>query len=31
LDLYSHVLANMQADAAAIVDRVLTAALNKRK
>ena len=31
LDLYSHVLPNMQADAAAIVDRALTAALNKRK
>ncbi len=31
LDLYSHVLPNMQADAAAIVDGALTAALNKRK
>ena len=30
LDLYSHVLPNMQADAAAIVDVALTAALNKR-
>ena len=30
LDLYSHVLPNMQADAAAIVDAALTAALNKR-
>jgi len=31
LDLYSHVLPNMQADAAAIVDGALTAALSKRK
>ncbi|HWX33459.1 MAG TPA: tyrosine-type recombinase/integrase [Steroidobacteraceae bacterium] len=30
LDLYSHVLPNMQADAAAIVDAALIAALNKR-
>jgi integrase len=30
LDLYSHVLPNMQADAAAIVDAALMAALNKR-
>jgi integrase len=30
LDLYSHVLPNMQADAAAIVDAALTAVLNKR-
>lgn len=30
LDLYSHVLPNLQADAAAIVDAALTAALNKR-
>jgi integrase len=30
LDLYSHVLPNMQADAAAIVDGALRAALNKR-
>jgi integrase len=30
LDLYSHVLPNMQADAAAIVDDALRAALNKR-
>jgi integrase len=30
LDLYSHVLPNMQADAAAIVDSVLRAVLNKR-
>jgi integrase len=31
LDLYSHVLPNMQADAAAIVDGALRAALNKRE
>jgi integrase len=31
LDLYSHVLPNMQADAAAVVDDALRAALNKRK
>ncbi len=31
LDLYSHVLPNMQADAAAIVDAVLMAALKKRE
>jgi integrase len=31
LDLYSHVLPNMQADAAAIVDEALRAALNKRE
>jgi integrase len=31
LDLYSHVLPNMQADAAAIVDAALTAALKKRR
>jgi integrase len=31
LDLYSHVLPNMQADAAAIVDAALRAALNKRE
>jgi integrase len=31
LDLYSHVLPNMQADAAAIVDDALRAALNKRE
>jgi integrase len=31
LDLYSHVLPNMQADAAAIVDGALAALLNKRK
>jgi len=30
LDLYSHVLPNMQADAAAIVDGALRAVLNKR-
>jgi len=30
LDLYSHVLPNMQADAAALVDDALRAALNKR-
>jgi integrase len=30
LDLYSHVLPNMQADAAAVVDGALQAALNKR-
>ena len=30
LDLYSHVLPNMQADAATIVDGALRAALNKR-
>jgi len=30
LDLYSHVLPNMQADAAAIVDGALRAALKKR-
>jgi hypothetical protein len=30
LDLYSHVLPNMQADAAAIVDDALRAVLNKR-
>jgi integrase len=30
LDLYSHVLPNMQADAAASVDEALKAALNKR-
>ncbi len=29
LDLYSHVLPNMQADAAALVDGALRAALNK--
>jgi hypothetical protein len=29
LDLYSHVLPNMQADAAALVDAQLRAALNK--
>jgi integrase len=29
LDLYSHVLPNMQADAAAVVDAALQAALNK--
>jgi hypothetical protein len=29
LDLYSHVMPNMQADAAAIVDVALRAALNK--
>jgi len=31
LDLYSHVLPNMQADAAAIVDDALRAVLNKRR
>ena len=31
LDLYSHVMPNMQADAAAIVDGALRAALNKRE
>ena len=31
LDFYSHVLPNMQADAAAIVDGALMTALNKRK
>jgi integrase len=31
LDLYSHVLPNMQSDAAAIVDGALRAALNKRE
>ena len=31
LDLYSHVLPNMQAGAAAVVDEALQAALNKRK
>ena len=31
LDLYSHVLPNIQADAAAIVDDALRAALNKRE
>jgi integrase len=31
LDLYSHVLPNMQADAAAIVDDALRVALNKRR
>jgi integrase len=31
LDLYSHVLPNMQADAAAVVDDALRAALNKRE
>jgi integrase len=31
LDLYSHVLPNMQADAAALVDDALRAALNKRE
>jgi integrase len=31
LDLYSHVLPNMQADAAALVDGALRAALNKRE
>ena len=31
LDLYSHVLSNMQADAAAIIDDALRAALNKRE
>jgi hypothetical protein len=31
LDLYSHVMPNMQADAAAIVDVALCAALNKRE
>jgi integrase len=31
LDLYSHVLPNMQADAAAIVDDALRAVLNKRQ
>jgi integrase len=31
LDLYSHVLPNMQADAAAVVDGALRAALNKRE
>jgi integrase len=31
LDLHSHVLPNMQADAAAIVDGALRAALNKRE
>jgi integrase len=31
LDLYSHVLPNMQADAAALVDDALRAALNKRR
>jgi integrase len=31
LDLYCHVLPNMQADAAAVVDDALRAALNKRK
>jgi integrase len=31
LDLYSHVLPNMQADAAAVVDGALQAALNKRR
>ena len=30
LDLYSHVLPNMQADAAAVVDGALRAVLNKR-
>ena len=30
MDLYSHVLPNMQADAAALVDGALSAALNKR-
>jgi integrase len=30
LDLYSHVLPNMQADAAAIVDGALRAVLNRR-
>ena len=29
LDLYSHVLPNMQADAAALIDGALRAALNK--
>jgi integrase len=31
LDLYSHVLPGMQADAAALVDDALKAALSKRK
>jgi len=31
LDLYSHVLPNMQADAAAIVDDALKAVLSKRQ
>ena len=31
LDLYSHVLPNMQADAAAIVDDALRAVLNRRQ
>jgi integrase len=31
LDLYSHVLPNMQADAAALVDDALRAVLNKRQ
>jgi hypothetical protein len=31
LDPYSHVMPNMQADAAAIVDVALCAALNKRE
>ena len=31
LDLYSHVLPNMQADAAAVVDDALRAAVNKRE
>jgi integrase len=31
LDLYSHVLPNMQADAVAVVDDALRAALNKRE
>jgi integrase len=31
LDLYSHVLPNMQVDAAAIVDGAVRAALNKRE
>ena len=31
LDLYSHVLPNMQADAAAIVDGALRAVLNRRE
>jgi len=31
LDLYSHVLPNMQADAAALVDEALRAVINKRE
>jgi hypothetical protein len=31
LDLYSHALPNMQADAAALVDGAVQAALNKRE